>query len=113
MTATATKLTTADLDSFTDRDEWLGFGYIGARKNGLEAAAAGEPGFTVERIAVADEMVLFHANRVGWTVDQLFEFANSKAGRWVGDLLIGSDLDSRTDGLVRKYMGVSPMVQTP
>ena len=105
MTATAaTALTTADLDAFEQHDEWLGFGYIGARKNAIEAIMSEESGFTAEALAVADEMVLFHANRLGWTRDQFFEWANSRAGRWAGDILIGSTIDASTDGLLRKYM---------
>lgn len=105
MPATTTApLTTADLDAFEQHDEWLGYGYIGARKNAIEAAMSEEPGFTAERIAVADEMVLFHANRLGWSRERFFEWANSKAGRWTGDVLLGSNLDASTDGLVRRYM---------
>lgn len=108
-TATARQpLNSADLDAFEDHDEWLGFGFIGGRKNAREAidaeTTAFESGFSLEQMQVADNMVLFHANRLGWSRDRFFAWANSREGRWVADILIGSKLDASTDNLVRKYM---------
>jgi len=104
-THTATRLTTETLKSFEQNDEWLGYGYIGARKNALEAIESGEwdvPLFVVEQ---ADEAVLMEANRLGWTTDKLFEWANSKPGRWAGDLLLGGwDIEANTGGQLRKLM---------
>ena len=104
-TTTATRLlTTSDLDAFEQDDEWAGFGYIGARRNAREAIESGEwdePMFVIEQ---ADDAVLMEANRRKWTAARLFTWANSKSGRWAGDLLLASDLSENTGAQLRKLM---------
>lgn len=92
-------LTNLHLDEFAHRDEWLGFGYIGERERALQNVEPEAPS-----VAVADEMVLFHANRLGWTVDQFFAWANSRSGRYAGDVLFGSPLSAQTDIELRALM---------
>jgi hypothetical protein len=108
MTATtAARLTTADIEAGYDHDEWLGHGYLGSRRLALEEyelEEGEEPIDWAATVAVADEMVLFHANRLGWAGPQFFAWLNSKYGRWAADLMIGSKLDASTDGQLRNLM---------
>jgi hypothetical protein len=79
--------TTFDL---MERDsEWLGYGYLGARRNELDSS---DPEHTPrpEFVAEVDRRVLEHARRGGWTQRELFDWANSKLGRWLGDATFGS-----------------------
>lgn len=69
-------LTTTHLDNMTTNEEWGGFGYIGEREVQKRSG---------EDIAQADAMLLDAAIRQGMTEDQLFNWANSKNGRWYGD----------------------------
>ena len=83
---TSPALTVADLDAGLQRDDWLGFGYLGERKNFFANYGMS----VVPQIAAADAFVLKHANARGWTADDLFAWANSKNGRWTGeDLMTG------------------------
>lgn len=74
-------LTTADLDRMTEHEDWHGFGYIGERTRSDAPAT---------KIAAADMDVLDAANQLGMTYEQLFEWANSKNGRWYADCAFGS-----------------------
>lgn len=107
MTPTATApLTTTNIEAGYDHDEWLGYGYLGQRRLALDVSdGESEPLEVMEaRVAVADEMVLFHANRLGWTGAQFFAWLNSKYGRWVAELLIVDTLDASTDRQLRNLM---------
>lgn len=73
-------LTTADLDLMERNDEWAGFGYLGERRNAR---------LNGKSIVDADAKVLEAANAQGLTADALFEWANSKTGRWYGDCMFG------------------------
>lgn len=66
---------------FTSRDEWIGFGYLGERSNWLDRDAAA--------VAAADAQALRIAADAGWDVERLFAWANSKDGRWYGDVALG------------------------
>jgi hypothetical protein len=84
-TATASEV----FDAMTADDRWLGFGYLGARRNALDTS---DPEFCPpqpERVGQADELVLDHAHRHRWTEEQLFTWANSKNGRLYGDAMFG------------------------
>lgn len=78
-------LTIADLNAMTERDEWLGFGYLGERRNKLIYYPA-DPALVAE----ADMKAVDDANQHGLTIDQLFDWANSKYGRWYGDCMFGN-----------------------
>jgi hypothetical protein len=81
MTNTQTNLTLAEIDRGYDNPEWLGFGYLGERRH---AAAS------IRTVSTADKAVIRFANEEGWDEDQLFEWLNSKPGRWFGDLAFGN-----------------------
>ena len=38
-----------------------------------------------------------YATRNGWNTDDLFEWANSKLGRWFGDSMFGGTGDTQAD----------------
>ena len=99
-------LTVADIEAGYDHDEWLGFGYLGQRRLATDVSdGESQPLEVIEaRIGVADEMVLFHANRLGWSAADLFTWMNSKYGRWTAELLIVDSLDASTDGQLRNLM---------
>lgn len=88
-------------DQFAERDEFLGFGYIGARRNALDESDPEAPALP-ESVTMADSAILARAAELGWTVGDLFTWANSKKGRWLGDVVFGSD-DS-IPAAVRKYV---------
>lgn len=75
-------LTTANLDQMTTREDWLGFGYLGERNNQVDPQSA-------NLVNAADAMLLDHANSLGLTEEELFDWANSKNGRWYGDCWFG------------------------
>jgi len=77
------ELTPEIFDSFTRRDDWLGFGYLGSRRNELAMGRAA-------LVAEADEIVLNRLRERGLTQEELFEWSNSKRGRWFGDCYFGS-----------------------
>lgn len=80
------KLTTRDLDEMIDRPEWRKFGYIGARDVFKDAILTqGHSGPRAKLLTRADAMVLDRANDLGYTEDQLFDWANSKRGKAYGD----------------------------
>lgn len=45
------------------------------------------------KIVAMDEMVVLMANKEGWDLEQLFQFTNSKFGRYVVDCWMGGDKD--------------------
>lgn len=75
-------LTPADFDKMTTNEAWLGFGYLGERRNAREAG---------RDTTTADESAIAEANRLGLTAEELFEWANSKIGRWYGDCWFGAN----------------------
>jgi hypothetical protein len=72
-------LTTADFEKMFANPEWEGFGYLGERTREDRE----------DLVAAADAQVLADANEMGLTAEQLFVWANSKAGRWFGDCVFG------------------------
>lgn len=73
---TTTRLTVADIEAGYDNDGWEGYGYLGERERAYRAAK------TRGAADMADAAVLLHANANGWSAERLFEWLNSKAGRW-------------------------------
>lgn len=74
--------------TFETNDEWLGFGYIGGRINALDGSDPESPSIP-ETVAQVDALVLAQAATLGWTDAQLFEWANSRLGRWFADAMFG------------------------
>lgn len=84
-------------------DRWLGFGYLGERRSALDDSDPECPA-RPQAVADADAWILARANRDGWTYDELFEWANSKYGRWFGEQALSAP--HYTDQLAR--MNASP-----
>lgn len=78
-------LTTELFNQMAEDDRWLGFGYLGERANFLEGNG------DVEVVTDADEKAIAEANVMGLDEDELFEWANSKNGRWYGDCMFGGN----------------------
>lgn len=86
---TTAKLTTADLDRMEADERWLGYGYLGERRNRRNYAHSELTGYMadheLERIVRMDADVVEEANLEGLSYDELFAWANSKDGRWFSD----------------------------
>jgi hypothetical protein len=76
------ELTQANIEYAYNREEWLGFGYLGEREN---AHAEGKD------VSAADAAALAAANKAGLTGEQFFYWLNSKNGRWFGDCWFGAN----------------------
>jgi len=75
-------LTAADFDRMMSDDRWLGYGYLGERRNRLEEG---------DSTVAADALAVAAANELGLTYDEVFHWANSKDGRWFGDCMFGAN----------------------
>ena len=74
-------LTTANIEYAYRNGEWLGFGYLGERRNAAEEG---------KDVSAADAKALEAANRAGLTGAEFFEWLNSKNGRWYADCMFGA-----------------------
>lgn len=70
-------------------ERWLGHGYLGARLVALDTSDPETPA-RPDEVADADESILERVEDEGWTYEELFAWANSKDGRWFGDVAFGS-----------------------
>lgn len=77
MNTTSTR-TPAIFDTFAQRDEFLGFGYIGERARHIESGMD---------TTAADALALEMAATL--TDEALFTWGNSKDGRWFADCALG------------------------
>ena len=66
-------------DTMTADPRWLGAGYLGERNNTVDVAARD----------LLDEFLPDHFESLGWTDEDVFAWANSKDGRWFGDVMFG------------------------
>jgi hypothetical protein len=82
------------LERFAQVDAFLGFGYIGGRRHLSEANQHG-----------ADRMLLQRASVLEMTETELFDWANSKDGRWYADCWA----DGNQHGHAAKYL---PSIET-
>lgn len=82
--------TTADFDKMMKNEMWLGFGYLGERRNTLTSTDPECPA-RPDLVAKADAAAVAEANRLGLTDAELFDWANSRTGRYYGDCMFGSD----------------------
>ena len=89
MSETNGLLTTENLEAMYDDDRWLGFGYLGERRNALDSTDPESPA-QPEVVAIADAEAFGVANNLGFTHDQLFEWTNSRTGRYYGDCMFGN-----------------------
>lgn len=74
--------TYTDFDAMSENPEWLGFGYIGTRRHLSETDRA-----------AGDALVIAFATDEGWSDAALFEWANSKSGRYFADAIADGDYD--------------------
>ena len=87
------ELTIKDIEAGYENESWLGFGYLGERRNAIAAVRSGEWEFA--NVTAADTIALEVANAKHWTPERFFEWLNSKDGRWFADMTIGShDFDA-------------------
>lgn len=75
-------------DSMTNDERWLGFGYLGGRRSALDGSDPECPA-RPDLVADADRQILDYAVAHNWDREQLFEWANSKDGRWFADCAFG------------------------
>lgn len=99
MTTKTATLTTNHIDTGYLMDGWLGFGYLGERRNAIEAVQSGE--WEYANVTAADALCLEVANAKGWTPARFFDWLNSKDGRWFGDMTLGGDMDPNAAKYVR------------
>lgn len=97
--AKRTNLTVADIEAGYEHDGWLGFGYLGERRNAAEAVRSGE--WEYANVTAADTLALKIANEKGWTAKRFFDWLNSKDGRFFADMTLGSDEFERAEQYVR------------
>jgi hypothetical protein len=96
-------------DAMTERDDFLGFGYLGARRNALDASDPDCPPVP-EQVAIVDSLVLAYATEHRWSAERLFTWANSKNGRWLGDHMFGwnGDHDGRFERAIHQGLMSAP-----
>lgn len=73
-------LTYADLLNALQDERHLGNGYS-IRSYTIDA----------RKVVAMDEMVILMANKEGWNLEELFQFTNSKTGRYVVDCWMSGD----------------------
>jgi len=78
-------------DDLSKDERWLGFGYLGERRN---------KDFKI--VADADVLALETAIGRGLTYGQMFTWANSKYGRWYGDCQFGCNGQHAEEYLPKK-----------
>ena len=74
----ASKLTIGHIEALMFNPARGGFGYLGCREY-----------MTGKQKAYGDRQLLKFANANGWDLSDLFYWADSKAGRWFGDAIVG------------------------
>jgi hypothetical protein len=95
-------LTTADILAGYDNDEWMGFGYLGERRNAQDTSDPEATPATPERIAAVDALILDAANAQGWDRARLFQWSNSRAARhWADQVIWDASVD-----IVRAQAGI-------
>ena len=84
--------TVETIEKMTTDPRWLGFGYLGERRNLRAEVVSGERFRTdvIDLIARADALALAQANMYGLDADTFFHWANSIQGRKYGDCWFGS-----------------------
>lgn len=85
-----TALTRKDIDIMTQDERWLGYGYLQGREIMLTSTDSEAPA-DPQRVANVERQILAVVNKRGWDYEQMFEWANSKNGRWFADSVYGCD----------------------
>lgn len=102
MTTKTAALTVKNIEDAYFHNDWHGFGYLGERRNAIQALESGE--WTIDNISEADEMALKIANGKGWTPARFFDWLNSKDGRWYADIMLGGELSLADVEMAHKYV---------
>lgn len=92
-----TPAATDTFDRMANDDRWLGFGYLGGRRNALDGTDAEAPA-QPERVAEVDAWLIDRASTLGLDYDALFAWANSRDGRHFADVVFGGDTIERAFG---------------
>ena len=95
MTGTTTKLTVEDLTRAMTDERHAGWGYATAFW------------LSESRLTRLNANVVYVANELGLGYEDLFEWANSKLGRW----LVDEATDSTSRATVRRYLNAENMAQ--
>lgn len=101
MTTTTSTAASSTFDRMTHDDRWLGLGYLGERHHALDNSdpeAPAQPAL----VEFADTFVLDVT--IDWTADELFHWANSKDGRWFGDLVFGGSCSQADLDMAGRYV---------
>ena len=87
MTSTTTTATET-FNAMENNEEWGGWGYLGERRHYLQTE-----GHNHQRAAVAraDQAAYTAAAERGLSPEALFDWANSKTGRWYADCALSGD----------------------
>lgn len=83
-------------DEMESDERWLGFGYLGERRHALDDSDPESPA-RPELVQQADDLVLKVTASMGWTHEDLFHWANSKPGRWLGDIMLSPGEKTNAD----------------
>jgi len=74
--AQSTPLTRDDIQLAYGNGEWKGYGYLGERSRAA---------VTISHLEAVDNAALAVANAKRWTAAQLFDWLDSKLGRWYAE----------------------------
>lgn len=89
-TTAAQALTLTDLIAGYNHEDFGGHGYLGGRQNALSNLAYKvDMAAGLAELAAADQFVLDTANGRGWDAERLFQWANSRDGRYFADTVFG------------------------
>ncbi len=97
-------LTKDTLESFYNNPRWLGFGYLGIRENARSLINNNDPDKEqlIQSLEEADNYLLETVNSQNWSNKDLFRWANSKNGRWYGEIAIYCNDINRVTNLIKK-----------
>lgn len=90
-------LTVDNINRAILNEEWAGAGYLAARKEALHHGRGTE-------VSVSDQLVLEAANAAGMDDGQLFEWLNSKPGRWFADAMLSPAAADRNRVEAERYL---------
>jgi hypothetical protein len=88
-------------DQMMQNEAWEGFGYLGGRNIALTSTDPEAPALPAV-VAVVDDYLITETTVRGWTEQELFDWANSRLGRWFADAtLINAPLNEVHDAIRR------------
>lgn len=99
MTGKRRDLTPDDIEEGYANEGWLGYGYLGIKEK-AHGKVHGVGAATLK--AQADRVLLEQANAEGWTPEQLFDWLNSKLGRWYGEVMLLGSMGELTPGEIAR-----------